>query len=166
MNGAHWHLVLNHIPIFGTAFGFLILAYGWWIDSQDVLRVALALLFVAGVSVVPVYYTGHNAEEIVEGLSGVSEGPIEHHEESAETTYYLLIALGVVALATLVQTFRTPSLSYWWILAVGVFGLISLGSVVRTADDGGKIRHPEIGMTQSTGGEINNTHSEESNHEH
>jgi hypothetical protein len=163
MNSAHWHLVLNHIPVLGTLFGFLTFAYGWWIDSRDVLRVALALLFVAGLIAVPVYYTGHNAEEMVEELSGISEQAIEHHEEAAETTYYLMIALGIVALAGLIQTVRTPSLSKWWLLAIGLLAIVSLGSLIKTANDGGKIRHSEINMNQPAVGETNETEHE---HEH
>lgn len=159
MNAAHWHLVLNHIPVLGTLFGFLILGYGWWIDSKDVLRVAMALLFLAGLAVVPVYYTGHNAEEMVEELSGISEQAIENHEEAAETTYYLLIGLGIISLAGLVQTYRTQSLSQWWVLIIGILSVISLGSVVKTANEGGEIRHPEINVTQPAT-------IEDSNHEY
>lgn len=148
MNAAHWHLVLNHIPVFATLFGILTMTYGWWIDSRDVLRVALVLLFVAGVATIPVYYTGHNAEEMVEELSGISGEAIERHEEAAETTYYLMVALGIGGLAGLVQSYRTPSLSNWWLLGIGLLAIVSLGSVAKTADEGGNIRHPEIQMNQ------------------
>ncbi|MFB6345886.1 MAG: hypothetical protein ABEK50_08965 [bacterium] len=148
MNSAHLHLVLNHLPIMATLFGLIVLCYGWWIDSQDVLRVALALLFVSGLAVIPVYETGHNAEEIVEDLSGVSHKEVEQHEESAETTYYLMVVLGIVALLGLVQSYRNHSLPGWFLILLGLLGVIALGSLLKTADAGGTIRHPEIEMQQ------------------
>ena len=30
MNVAHWHLILNHIPVLGTAFGLVVLGAGLW----------------------------------------------------------------------------------------------------------------------------------------
>lgn len=163
MNAAHWHLVLNHIPILGTLIGLLILPYGWWVDSEDVLRVALALLVVSGLAVIPVYETGHSAEDYVENLSGVSHDTIEHHEATAETSYYLLLALGITSAVGLGESFRTDAVPVWLLAVVGLVGLVAAVSVVRTADAGGLINHPEIRMTQpsadgSTAGEQDHEH--------
>lgn len=164
MNAAHWHLVLNHIPVLGAVFGLLILAYGWFVNNEEVLRVALALLFVAGATVLPVYETGHAAEEYVEGMTGVTESAIEHHEATAQTTYYLMILLGLCALGGLVESYRTGVVPVWWLAIVGIVGLVATTSVIRTADAGGYIRHPEIQMSQP--GAAESTHDHSIGHEH
>lgn len=149
MNAVHWHLVLNHIPILGTFFSLLILGYGSWIRSQDVIRVSLALMIISGIAVVPVYYSGHDAEEIAEEITGVTEEAIEHHEEAAKTSYYITIVLAVVALGVMVQSVRNNRLSVWTLIIVGILAVITFVSFLRTANVGGLIRHPEINMKAS-----------------
>lgn len=166
MNAVHWHLILNHIPIMATLFGLLTLVYGWWRKDTEVNRVALALLIVGGLSVIPVYSTGHSAEKIAKDLSGVSEQSIEHHEELANTSYYLLLLLGIVSLGGFFRTFQVERLSGVLMVTIGIIGLIALVSVVRTATAGGKIRHPEIAVQTPSGGtdDTNETHTHD--HEH
>lgn len=149
MNAVHWHLVLNHLPLLATFFGMAIVLYGWYRSGEEILRVALALFVFAGITVVPVQYTGGGAEEIAEELEGVNHDDIEHHEEAAETSYYLTILLGLVSLGGLIQSLRAGSLPTWIFWLVVILGLITLASLARTANDGGKIRHPETQIQAS-----------------
>ncbi len=144
MNAVHWHLVLNHLPIMATLFGLLIFGYAHWRNKTEVLRVALALLVLGGATVIPVYETGESAEEIAEEMEGVQHDTIETHKESAEITYYLALLLGVLALGGLVRTSQVEHLSWVILLVIGLAGVVTLVSLVKTADEGGKIRHPEI----------------------
>ena len=50
MSAAHWHLVLNHLPLLGILFGALLLAYGLWRDQTEVQQASLGLLAVAGLA--------------------------------------------------------------------------------------------------------------------
>ena len=91
-------------------------------------------------------YVDKSGEEIVEELDGVSHDDIEHHEEAAETSYYLTILLGLVALMGLFQSIRAGSIPVWMFWVILLVSLVTLGSLARTANDGGKIRHPETEM--------------------
>ena len=71
---------MNHIPILGLLFGTVLLAYGQWRKQEEVKKVSLALIAFVGVSALAVYLTGEAAEDIVEGLAGVSHEALEAHE--------------------------------------------------------------------------------------
>lgn len=77
MDQAHLHLIINHLPVFGSILGGIVLAYGLWTKTNQT-KVAAYILFIissigAGIS----YLTGEAAEETVENIAGVSKDLIE-----------------------------------------------------------------------------------------
>lgn len=82
VNAAHWHLVLNHMPIFLVAIGIGVLVAGWWRDSFELKVTSLILFFLAGAVVVPVAWSGEQAEHLVEDYGGISNKYMERHEEA------------------------------------------------------------------------------------
>lgn len=157
MTAAHFHLALNHIPLLGILFGALLLAYGLWRGSSDVQQASLGLLAVAGLSIIAVYLTGEPAEEIVEGLAGVSHDAIEAHE--ALGTYALVAGLltGFASIITLVRGTIRGRLNRGSVVLTLVVALAATGLIGYTANLGGKISHPELRteapVSQSADGE-------------
>lgn len=90
MSGAHFHLILNHVPIVGLAIATIILAYGHFRREQSVISLALGLIVFLSLATIPVYLSGEPAEETIENLAGVSEELIDAHEEFAEVAFVLL----------------------------------------------------------------------------
>ena len=144
MSAAHWHLMLNHLPLLGLAIGAVLLAYGTRRRHEDVQRASLGLLAVAGLSAIAVYLTGEPAEEVVEGLANVSHDALEAHEHFAIYALVGGIATGVVALGTLLYGGLRRSLARWTVLLTLVLALITTGLLSYTANLGGKISHPEL----------------------
>jgi uncharacterized membrane protein len=144
MSAAHVHLALNHVPVLGTLFGAALLAYGLWRRQEAVQRASLGLLAVAGIVVVAVYWTGEPAEEIVEGLAGVSHDAIEVHEEWGWYAFLSSIATGIAALASLGLGRVRRQLVRRAVPFVLALSLISTGVMLYTASLGGKISHPEL----------------------
>ena len=144
MSAAHFHLMLNHIPFLGLVFGADLLAYGLWRGAEDVQKASLGLLAVAGLSAIAVYLTGEPAEEIVEGLAGVSHDTIEAHEEWGWYALIAGIATGVVALGTLLVGWMRERLGRGAVVLTLVLALLSSGLIGYTANLGGKISHPEL----------------------
>jgi len=143
MSAAHFHLIVNHIPVLGTLFGAGILLAGLWWKQDAVVRVALGLFVVAGIGAAGAYVSGEGAEEIAEGLPGVTEAAIEAHEELALYAFIAAIVLGVAAIGALVayrsrSIPRTASIALL-VLSLGVFGVMG-----ATANLGGQIRHTEL----------------------
>jgi len=62
MDLVHLHLMLNHAPVLGVIFGFLVLLAGTVSRSKAIAGVGLGLLIVAGILAIPVYLTGEPAE--------------------------------------------------------------------------------------------------------
>jgi uncharacterized membrane protein len=144
MNAAHLHLMLNHLPLVGTAFGLALLARGQWKKSDELKRVSLGLLVLVTVLAVPAYLTGEPAEEIVEKMPGVEHSMVEQHEEAAQVAFIAQIVLGVGALGGLLFFRRGRTIPNWFAGAILVIALVVSGLMARTANLGGEVRHPEI----------------------
>lgn len=156
-DGAHIHLLLNHVPILGPVFVIPLLLAG--ILKKDRSLQIAGLLFAVAVALVtiPAFVTGEEAEHAVEGRPGVSEVSIEEHEEGAEIAYYAMLMSGALALGTWLSARgnRQVSAPLAWITIVMM--AITFVLMARTGNSGGKIRHTELGTAsasvQSGGGE-------------
>jgi hypothetical protein len=93
---------------------------------------------------IPVYLTGEPAEEIVENLPGVDEAFIEQHEEAALVAFVDILIVGVAALVSLILFGRSRPVPNWLSVIVLVLSVTTFVLMVRTANLGGLIRHPEI----------------------
>lgn len=145
MDLTHLHLMLNHLPVLGVVFGFLILAWGVLRGQDEIKKIGLIFLIITAIFAVPVYLTGEPAEEAVENLAGVSEQIIETHEDSALVSLILAIATGVMAATALIlKRFATENAARISIFAVLLLSIFTGGFITRTANLGGQIRHTEI----------------------
>lgn len=149
MDGAHLHLLLTHVPVLGTVFGLLLLAYAVWRKHTDLTKVSLGVFVITGLLAGVVYLTGEAAEEAVEGLPGVSAAAIEVHEAAALYALVATGALGVAALAglTLFYKVRIPR---WFTTMAILLALAASGVMAWTANLGGQINHPEIRSVQTS----------------
>lgn len=143
MNLVHLHLMLNHIPVIGTAFAVILLGGGLIRRSDELKKAALWAFVLAAAIAIPVYLTGEPAEGAVEHLPGVTEAAIEQHEESATIALVLILTLGGIAGAGLV-VLRTKTLPQWFALTLFTLSLVTSGILAWTANLGGQIRHTEI----------------------
>ena len=144
MDAAHFHLMLNHVPVIGSVFGMLLLGAALLRKSQELLKASLAVFVVCAAVAVPVYLTGEPAEHLVEHLPGLTKPEIEQHEESAEAAFIAILVLGITGLGAL-GFFRGPRpIPHWFGVISLVIALATCGLMLRTANLGGKVRHTEI----------------------
>lgn len=144
MNATHLHLVLNHIPVLGTVFGLLLLAFATWKNSADTKRAALGLFSLAAMAAIPTYLTGEPAEDVVEGLPGVLAALVERHEEAAGVALAGVLVLGVAAVVGLVFFRQSRQMPRWYSMLVLSCALVVSGLLGWAASIGGQIRHTEI----------------------
>src|SRR5512145_2100282 len=104
MNWAHLHLILNHVPVLGTLFGLLLLAWGILRRNDSLQRAALLTFTLVALVAIPAYLTGKPAEEAVEHLIGTAESAIEPHEDAALVSFLAMEVLGALALGALLLT--------------------------------------------------------------
>lgn len=164
MNSAHTHLVLNHIPVLGMLFGILVIAYGFFRNSDEAKRIALVVFVGAALITIPVYMTGEPAEEIVEGLAGVSDSIIDLHEDAAIYAMIFMQITGGLALLNLVFFGRPFAKKF--LVVVSLSSIIAAGLILWTANLGGKIRHTEIrsNFSQSTSPEKHTESADDDEH--
>ena len=153
MNAAHLHVILNHIPVIGVPIGFALLIYGLLRKSTEVVRAALLVLIGMGIVAIPTFLSGQAAEDIVEHLPGVSHDVIENHEGAATIAFAVTLALGTVALAALLWSFRSGAVGVPLVIFLLLFSGGVSGWLARTANLGGQIRHTEFRPGGSEGAE-------------
>lgn len=145
MNGAQLHLALNHLPVVGVLFGFLVCFLGLVLKWPSVKRTGLGILAFAALCALPAYFTGEPAEDVVENRPGVTKALIHEHEESAEFAIVVCAIVGMIAsfglLGTLRQKQRWETFGVYGSLATSALAILIL---VRTAHLGGMIRHDEL----------------------
>lgn len=144
MQATHFHLLLNHVPILGVGFGFLILIIGIIRSSNTLRSTALWVFFGCGIAAVLAYLSGGAAEEIVEGLPWISDTYLEPHEEWAGIALWITIVLGLLSVAALLfpkQKFLAGKLMNYLLILVS---LAAFATMVYTGLTGGQIRHDEI----------------------
>lgn len=146
MNAAESHLLINHIPVFGTLFGFLALLIGMLIKSAGAKKVGLIFLVIAGVMSIPANKTGEEAEEIVEhmGLEAEVHDYIHEHEEIAEGAMKVVVITGIIALLALYMMVKKKSPANILVLISLVASLGGSIYMAYASHTGGEIRHTEL----------------------
>ena len=158
MNQAHLHLVITHLPKFGSFFGLLVLAYGMLYKSQHTVIAAYFIFIISAIGAAIAYYTGEAAEEVVEKIKEVSETVIKQHESFAIYALISFIVLGVFAVGAYIITTFYSVYSKATAPVVLIIALFSLGLSGWTGYLGGKIRHTEVNA--ATGIPIQNSEKE------
>lgn len=144
MNSVHLHLMLNHLPVLGTAFGVIVLFAGFIVRSKPVALVGLVTSVLTAIASVPVYLTGEPAEEVVEALPGIAESAISQHENAAFFALGLAIISGLVGAVAIVFVRSKPAIpAVLMIVSLGI-GTLTAAAMAWTANLGGGIRHTEI----------------------
>jgi len=166
MNTAHWHLLLNHLPIIGTVVGTLILVAGFIFKNNSTIKqTALGVFVFSALWAIPAYLTGEGAEEVIEKLPGVTESAIESHEDLGKIFMIVIGALGILSLIVFItDRFKSKGVSVLYVVVlVAAMGTSFFAKQVGTS--GGEVRHTEIrnnaaqpinGTEQNNGGENDN----------
>ena len=157
MSQAHIHLIITHLPIFGSLLGTFVLIFGLWTNSIQTKIASFLLFIISAIGAGIAYLTGEGAEEAVEHIQGVSENIIEQHEDAAMFALVSLIVLGVSSLLATIVANKNNILTKTTSLATLLIAIISFALVARTGYLGGQIRHTEIansiGAAQTNGNE-------------
>lgn len=145
MNPAQLHLALNHVPIILLPTALLLALAGLVRRSRELTTAGLLLTILVALVVLPVYFSGEGAEELVEHLPGVAHETIEDHEDAGKFAMITILVTGALAALALIlgrghPTGRGRTLLFLVLLA----GAVASAAGVRTGHLGGLIRHPEI----------------------
>ncbi|ASV29602.1 hypothetical protein [Maribacter cobaltidurans] len=150
MNDAHFHLVVNHLPIVGVLIGFLVLLAGLIMKKPQIKNTALGIFIFSALTAIAAFLTGEGAEEIVENLPGISETLIHKHEEYAELFLTMMLILGGVSLITFFLQYKKLSFYKYGFVAVLLLSVTVIGISKYVGTSGGEITHIEIRSNTNT----------------
>lgn len=141
-NSAHWHLLVNHLPITGGIIAFLVLAYGILRKTDDVIKAAYWLFTLIAVFSVAATQTGEGAEHMLLNAKLADEVMIERHVEASNIAQWCMIAVGLASLAALfVKKLQTVKIMPVLVL---LLALVATGLMAWAGLLGGEIMHKEI----------------------
>ncbi|WKV11917.1 hypothetical protein [Marivirga harenae] len=144
MNDAHFHLIVNHLPIIIPIIGVILMISGFIFKAEILKRAGYLFFILAAITAFFAMSSGEEAEEIVEELQGIEHRFIEAHEENAETFATLLYILGGFALVGIWANLKNKSYSKIIAFITMAFTLVVLFYAQKTGTTGGEIRHSEI----------------------
>jgi len=143
MTAAYYHLILNHIPVVGVGFGFLIFIIAIFKKSNEFIKASLIIFLVSALVTIPTYLTGEDAAHAIKNMQFVSANLIGPHARVAFLTLIIVEVLGAVSLLGLILS-RGKSVPRWIVNLVLVLSIVAGGAVTFTANLGGMIHHPEV----------------------
>jgi uncharacterized membrane protein len=159
-NLAHLHIAINHIPVVLVPAAFVIFVVAAWRKSLAVLRTGIVIAWVAALFAGASYLTGDAAADVVMGVEKAQQKTldpiVEEHDDSAGWA----LGASILLAAAGIWGWRRGGLGREVTLPLLVLSALGTAIVARTAELGGRIRHPEAraGFVAPT------THDEE--HEH
>ncbi len=144
MNGAHYHLLINHLPIVIPFVAFLTLGCGFITKSGIVKRAALIMFAASAVFAFAAAATGEGAAEAIENISGIEKKMIHAHENAADTFAIFSYLLGLVSLAGIWAGMKKKTFANGIAAAALILSIAVLFYASRAGTSGGEIRHTEI----------------------
>lgn len=142
-SGAHFHLLVNHLPIVGSMFALALLIASYFVAGDVLRRTAFAVLIATGLAAAAANYSGEPAEDAIKGYPGVRRELIHDHEEAGEKAFIAAALVGVLALGALVRWRHAPvprGVSMGMLVSTAIVG----GLMAYTGLLGGRVRHTEV----------------------
>src|SRR5262249_50172097 len=139
------HVLINPLPVYGLAMGFLGLVVAFFLKSRAAQIVALIVVLVGAASAWPVYEFG---EQGYDRVLSMSDDPghawLDEHRDRAEDLIWFFYALAVLSAVALVAPRKWPRLATPLLVATILLSVVTLGCGGYIAYAGGKIRHREF----------------------
>ncbi len=144
MNTVQLHLILNHVPVITTFLSFLVLSWGFFSFNKEITKVGLVGFVLSGIMIIPVFFTGKGAEEIIKTLPDISVVFLTEHEQAAELSFWLTMLLGLLSAGGLILEYFKLKISNIYMPFLLLYSFITIASMSYTAYLGGNIRHTEL----------------------
>lgn len=143
MNDAHFHLVVNHLPIIIPGIAVIILLGGFIFKSEIVKRTAFVIFILGAITTFVAMSSGEGAEEVVEHM-GADHHLIHEHEEMAEKFALASHALGLLSIVGLWANYKRKKFSNSIAIIVILVSAVAIFLGRQTGTTGGEIMHREI----------------------
>ena len=152
--GPHLHIVLNHFPLIGSIFVLGLLIASAYMKNDDMRRVSLILFVVLGLLAIPTYITGAAAGWAYQGRPDMSTQILDAHRDAALLAFIFLGLTGTASWLVLWRERRFGRASSAGLYTVLALGFVALLTIVETGSLGGTVLRPELRegvMAEATG---------------
>ena len=141
----YMHVLLNPLPVYGLAIAVIGLALALIFRSRPAIIIALALVFISGISAWPVLSYGQAAYDRVKSMSDpAGEQWLDEHMARGEKLIYAFYVLAGLAVAGMIVPIKWPRTSTPLATATLVLGFGTLGIGGWISYAGGHVRHKEF----------------------
>jgi hypothetical protein len=139
------HVLLNPLPVYGLAMGFIALVVAFFMKSRPAQIVALIVVLVCSASAWPVYEFGEQAYDRVLSMSDdPGHAWLDEHQDRAEDLIWFFYALAALSATALIAPRKWPRSTTPLLISVILLSAVTLGCGGYIAYAGGKIRHREF----------------------
>jgi hypothetical protein len=139
------HVLLNPLPIYGLASGWIGLIIALFLRSRHAQVATLALVLISSASAWPVYEFGEQAyDRVLTMADDDGQAWLDEHRDRAEDLIWIFYALAVLSAIAIATPIKWPKSSEPLVIAVLLLGAVTLGAGGYIAYAGGKIRHREF----------------------
>lgn len=142
LNGAHWHLLVNHLPIIGGLLAMLILGFGLIRRNSSVIQLGFGLFVLMSGATAITNQTGESAEHYLKSINQLNRPLLHAHEEAADLANIGMYLTGLLSLLALVWQ-RAKQLQFLPAL-IFALSLITFGLMANVGRLGGLIMHQEL----------------------
>src|SRR5215475_8839234 len=144
------HLVLNHVPLTGLAFGLVFYILGIKKSSEAALLTGERIFVAMGAISIAVLASGLRSAHALLPVQWLDTAAVHSHERAGILTLIVLIVLAI--LSGIIQG-RSRGRRIGFVrlrAAILVFATVSLGMVLWTSRLGGELRHSELKFGSQT----------------
>jgi cell division protein FtsW (lipid II flippase) len=139
------HVLLNPLPVYGLAMGFIALIVAFFLKNRAAQIVALIIVLICAASAWPVYEFGEQAYDRVLSMSDEpGHAWLDEHQDRAEDLIWFFYGLAVLSAVALIAPRKWPRSATPLAVAVILLCAVTLGLGGYIAYAGGKIRHREF----------------------
>ena len=139
------HVLINPLPIYGLLMGWIGLVIALSLKSRRAQVATLALVLITSASAWPAYEFGEQAYDRVLSMADEDgKAWLDEHKDRAEDLIYFFYALALLSIVAIALPIKWPKSSTPLVIAVILFGAVTLGIGGYIAYAGGKIRHREF----------------------
>ena len=139
------HVLLNPLPIYGLASGWIGLIIALFLRSRHAQIATLAVVLISSASAWPVYEFGEQAyDRVLTMADDDGQAWLDEHRDRAEDLIWIFYSLAALSAIAIVTPIKWPKSSVPLVIAVLLLGAVTLGASGYIAYAGGRIRHREF----------------------
>ena len=142
LNGAHWHLLVNHFPIIGSLLATVILGYGLLRRNEAIIQLSFGLFVLMSLLTLITNQTGERAEHYLKSIHALDRPRLHQHEQAADTANVGMYLTGVLSL--LAMSWQRMKQLRFLPTSIFIISLITCGLMVNVGRLGGLIMHTEL----------------------